>query len=254
MVRFDFITFVIASLIDAVGTDGSVTEKLKEIASGRWEPKSHALAGSRSQMKSLKVPVAKTLCGRNQFILWQIAIGVDGETEVPQQEIKVWEVCEYSEISRVLDRVIFLHQSYSDETIGRCRQRSLADDDDRKQVLPARFEDPSLQAIKSARPSADLDVRTVDQDIIEMTNKFYALTEPVVRSILSKDLSAEFPFDLSKEEARIIRHYRTASLTLGRSGTGKTTCLVFKLVGKYLASKAVADERPVRQVSYETTV
>ena len=177
---------------------------------------------------------------------------MDGETEVPQQEIKVWEVCDYSEISKVLDRVIFLHQSYSDETIGRCHQRSLSDD--KKQVIPARFGDSSLQAIKSARPSADLDIRTVDQDIIEMTNKFYALTEPVIRSILSNNPSAEFPFDLSKEEARIIRHYRTASLTLGRSGTGKTTCLVFKLVSKYLASKAVADERPVRQVSYETTV
>ena len=80
-------------------------------------------------------------------------------------------------------------------------------------------------------------------------DKFYALTEPVIRSILLNDLSAEFPFHLSREEASVIRHYRTASLILGRSGTGKTTCLVFKLVGKYLASKAVVDERPVRQVS-----
>lgn len=80
-------------------------------------------------------------------------------------------------------------------------------------------------------------------------DKFYALTEPVIRSILSNDLTAEFPFDLSREEAQTIRHFRTASLILGRSGTGKTTCLVFKLVGKYLASKAVVDEKPVRQVS-----
>ena len=82
-----------------------------------------------------------------------------------------------------------------------------------------------------------------------LIDKFYALTEPVIRSIISNDLSAEFPFDLSGEEARVIRHFRTASLILGRSGTGKTTCLVFKLVGKFLASKAIADERPVRQVS-----
>ena len=85
-------------------------------------------------------------------------------------------------------------------------------------------------------------------------DKFYALTEPVIRSILSSDLSAEFPFNLSREEARVIRHFRTASLILGRSGTGKTTCLVFKLVGKYLASKAVVDERPVRQVSYNRLI
>lgn len=47
----------------------------------------------------------------------------------------------------------------------------------------------------------------------------------------------------------MIRHFGTATLILGRSGTGKTTCLVIKLVRKYLASKAIVDERPVRQVS-----
>ena len=71
------------------------------------------------------------------------------------------------------------------------------------------------------------------------------------RAILANDLSAEFPFDLSEEEVRVISHFQTASLILGRSGTGKTTCLVFKLVGKYLTSKAVMGERPVKQVSYK---
>ena len=83
----------------------------------------------------------------------------------------------------------------------------------------------------------------------QFADKFYSLTEPVIRSILANDLLAEFPFDLSKEEARVIRHFRTASLILGRSGTGKTTCLVIKLARKYLSSKVVMDERPARQVS-----
>jgi len=73
----------------------------------------------------------------------------------------------------------------------------------------------------------------------------------MIQSIIANDLTAEFPFDLSSDEARIVSHFQTASLILGRSGTGKTTCLVFKLVGKYLASKAIAGERPVRQVSQE---
>ena len=72
-----------------------------------------------------------------------------------------------------------------------------------------------------------------------------------MHSILSNDLSAVFPFHLSREEVGVIRHFRTASLILGRSGTGKTTCLVFKLVGKYLASRAVADEKSARQASYK---
>lgn len=81
-------------------------------------------------------------------------------------------------------------------------------------------------------------------------DKFYALTEPLFRAVVANDLSAEFPFDLSTEEARVISHFQTPSLILGRSGTGKTTCLVFKMVGKYLTSKLVMGELPVKQVSY----
>lgn len=79
-------------------------------------------------------------------------------------------------------------------------------------------------------------------------DKFYAFTEPFIRSILAKDISAEFPFDLSQDEARVINHFQTASLILGRSGTGKTTCLVFKLVAQYMARRRVQGERPKRQV------
>ena len=68
-------------------------------------------------------------------------------------------------------------------------------------------------------------------------------------AILANDLSAEFPLSLSEEETRVVSHCQTASLILGRSGTGKTTCLIFKLVGKYLTSKTVMGERPVKQVS-----
>ena len=80
-----------------------------------------------------------------------------------------------------------------------------------------------------------------------MANKFYALTKPVLRSLIANDVSAQFPFDLSEEEVRIIKHFHTSSMILGRSGTGKTTCLIFKLVAKYLASKTT-DEKPIQQV------
>ena len=79
-------------------------------------------------------------------------------------------------------------------------------------------------------------------------DKFYAFTKPLMRAIIANNLTAEFPFDLSTEEFKVINHFDTASLLLGRSGTGKTTCLIFKMVSKYLARKAIVDEKPIRQV------
>ncbi|KAL9606788.1 MAG: hypothetical protein Q9179_000078 [Wetmoreana sp. 5 TL-2023] len=81
-----------------------------------------------------------------------------------------------------------------------------------------------------------------------MANRFYTLTEPMFRSVLAHDLLGEFPFNLSGDETRIILHFDTSSLILGRSGTGKTTCLVFKLLAKYAAGSAVIQERLPRQL------
>ena len=41
-------------------------------------------------------------------------------------------------------------------------------------------------------------------------------------------------------------HFLTPAFILGRSGTGKTTCLVYKLVGRYLFSRE--NVGPLRQV------
>ena len=45
------------------------------------------LAGSKKQRKDFKVPIAQTSCGQDQWILWQITIGMDEEKELPKQEI-----------------------------------------------------------------------------------------------------------------------------------------------------------------------
>ena len=73
-------------------------------------------------------------------------------------------------------------------------------------------------------------------------------TQTVIDNLVSQNLGAEFPFVLRKEELKIIKNYRTSTLILGRSGTGKTTCLVYKLVGRYLAYNSLYHGRPRRQV------
>lgn len=117
--------------------------------------------------------------------------------------------------------------------------------------VPHSFDISSQNSTQPPR-SIKLDVRIVDQDTIDMANKFYALTAPLIGSVLNNDLTAEFTFDLSQDEINVIKHFQTASLILGRSGTGKTTCLVFKLVGKHLARKKLDDEQRIKQVSYVT--
>ena len=52
--------------------------------------------------------------------------------------------------------------------------------------------------------------------------------------------------DISAEEVAVVNHSLTPAFILGRSGTGKTTCLVYKLLGRYLCSRENVE--PLRQV------
>ena len=132
-------------------------------------------------------------------------------------------------------------------------------------MVPARFEE-DIQEIPKISEDGAVDVRVLDHDTIEMASmsppllsrfrvtnlykdKFHAFTEPLIRSVFTNDLNAELPLDLSNDEGDVINHVGTSSLILGRSGTGKTTCLVYKLVAQFLAGKRLKDQKPKRQVS-----
>lgn len=80
------------------------------------------------------------------------------------------------------------------------------------------------------------------------SDKFYNLTGPFLKSIVNDHSDEEFPFDLSPEELEIVKHFSTSSLILGRSGTGKTTCLLFKMLAKHRARQSGSDEQQARQV------
>ena len=55
-----------------------------------------------------------------------------------------------------------------------------------------------------------------------------------------------YPVSISAEQASVVDHFLTPAFILGRGGTGKTSCLVYKLVGRYLYSKE--NMIPLRQV------
>ena len=82
-----------------------------------------------------------------------------------------------------------------------------------------------------------------------MADKFTAFTKPVGDSFLANNVNAEFPFDPSPEEIEVIKHSESGTLIMGRSGTGKTTCLVQKLVRNFTARNLIVGQAPARQVS-----
>jgi len=74
------------------------------------------------------------------------------------------------------------------------------------------------------------------------------MTVKILDSLFSDPDRTEFPFEISREEMEIVKDSNSAAFIIGRSGTGKTTCLLFKLLCRNIASRALNNERPVRQV------
>ena len=179
------------------------------------------------------------------MILWQVDFALDDASQTQTQLVKIWEIGTKVELQQTIDRVIVLQSSYSDKHCQNCQLKQLPDAN--KSYIPTAF--PETAGPEESEPQDQaLDIRTVDRDVLEMANRFYKLTEVMISSVLANDLMAEFPFDLSGEEARVIFHSGTSTLILGRSGTGKTTCLVFKLIARFAAGRTLAEERSPRQL------
>ena len=196
------------------------------------------------------------------MILWQVDIETDVDSQILRQIVRVWAVGKAAVIDKTINRVIMIQKTFTDKHVQRCRQKPIRSDG---KLIPLCFDDRSSADKAESEHSTKLDVTDVDPETVDMASKsllsplekrntnstkdkFYALTKPMVRAIITNNLAAEFPFDLSTDEFRVINHFETASLILGRSGTGKTTCLIFKMVSKYLARMSMSGVKPIRQV------
>ncbi|KAF3112336.1 hypothetical protein TWF706_010923 [Orbilia oligospora] len=66
--------------------------------------------------------------------------------------------------------------------------------------------------------------------------------------ILQGGHQAEVPFVVSPEEEFIVNYFDSSLCILGRSGTGKTTCLVFRLLASYIRDRLMNNDKEVRQI------
>ncbi|GAB1522822.1 hypothetical protein RhiTH_005946 [Rhizoctonia solani] len=76
--------------------------------------------------------------------------------------------------------------------------------------------------------------------------KYIPLTKSLYNSILA-DMDAVLPIILNPDEKAIVRHQGT-SVVIGRSGTGKTTALVYKMRANAQVAEVSDDAEPLRQL------
>ena len=227
------------SLKGSLKTREALSAKLKTLAAGylNWK-----IAAGSQEAPRVPLKIAK---GRsNMDFLCQIDLAPGPELNMEQQVIKIWAIGSQSTFSIIADEVAKFQKSYSQEHVNNCLEAGVLV---RGKQDPIVYQRPgNTQAFQG---STDLDIRLVNQDFTDTFNKSFTVTEEMLQSIIDQDLAAEFPFDMSEMELQIIQHSGTPTLIMGRSGTGKTTCLVFRMIHRNFATLRASPESPARQVS-----
>ena len=169
--------------------------------------------------------------------LWQVDVVFDSIEDMKQQVIKIWTIKFRKLIRFVIKKIMLYQKSLLDATIARCL--------DVNAFLKMWNHHDNSMIFKVC---VNLNIKLVDQKFIDTFNKFFIVIEILLQSIIQQNFNVEFSFDLFSNEMRIIQHFHTSTFILERSDIEKTTCLVFKMIAKYLASCRVSSQKSSRQI------
>jgi superfamily I DNA/RNA helicase len=160
-------------------------------------------------------------------------------------------VIDQKDIPKAIEHVVLVHRSQIQNPDDGGHFSKFPTKDASGINIPTEFHLTATGSRKENRPctgSHPVSITVAERKSLELYNKFYEFTQPVMQSFVSKSLLAEFPFDASPEEMEIIKHDQSGTLIMGRSGTGKTTCLVQKIVWNCTAQRSVIGQAPIRQI------
>ena len=177
------------------------------------------------------------------------AINRSDNSGVYTDVIRLWDfTLRHDEVPRMIDRIsIACTRGQSSTVTKKLKVQNTVKTEDGKR-LPRLYyhENQSVTQVKnSASHQADMSNNTLffppaspnDREFHIL--KFYALSNAMAKCLLqSKSLNFDFPFQVSELEHRIIRlttEPAASILLLGRSGTGKTTCCLYRLWSKFRA-------------------
>lgn len=222
---------------------GTIEDMLSTLANGQRH--TEGLAGSKPIRELLKVPLFLNYCGADRFIVWQVDVDISYETKVSSQIIRVWDIVKASEIDILVEHVAVVQSQWTPEKANRCRPGPI---NEKNQTVPISFIKDVYDATTDFRKQVGLDVRSRNQYFFRLIGKFFLFTEAFFHTQELKDVSPDYPYKLSPIERDIVCHSDTGSIIIGRSGTGKTTCLLYKLIGRNLASKRFGDDSSLKQV------
>ncbi|KAL7417496.1 hypothetical protein BDY24DRAFT_411475 [Mrakia frigida] len=202
------------------------------------------------------VPIYEAKLSRDLRIVWSIDIYTDQANGVDHQAIKIWAILNHRQIANRIWQKLVDHPSR--RTAEYCFRRNLnINNRSRDPHAPATFKTETSQIVDTPDgPILDPDVLS-DDDFLELHHllaleKFTPCTASTFLAFQSVAANSHF-FTLAPKEQEIMNH-KGACFVLGRGGTGKTTCMLFKLLGTEAKSSHGLSRKPRSLFSTQSPV
>ncbi|CAG8552607.1 4844_t:CDS:10 [Diversispora eburnea] len=208
-------------------TMDAVMKQFGKIASGEWNK--YVLL---NKIKSHNIPVfeVKVLDNSELRIIWQVDYGFSMRCHLLTQFVKIWAVTTNQE--EICNTLAKAHDVYTEEHVRRC---SIKQKEDIVLPMMSYEEEEEIKSIYEKIDSTEMDdERLLEVHKMLVTDKFIPLSSNLLKSLVKN--AHEFTFHVSKTEYEIIKN-PTSSIVIGRSGTGKTTCIVFRQIASYLTNQ-----------------
>ncbi|KAF8595241.1 P-loop containing nucleoside triphosphate hydrolase protein [Ceratobasidium sp. AG-I] len=224
-----------------------IHKKIKELSLGQFTFDNHRNLHGTSQ----HIPLfrARVLPNVNVRIIYQIDVLPDPAGSFDHQVIKIFGIIPRAQVDynfwvKASARFVRANPLYK----LRCTYRLPAGANDK--YRPAMFPHEEYGLGISNQESGYLlnDLDTSEMEAIqEITMERFAPLNKSLYNSVAADLDMAFPMVLDEHERRIVNH-TGASIVIGRSGTGKTTALIYKMRTIDQANTTQGGQQSVRQL------
>ncbi|KAG0703072.1 hypothetical protein DFH29DRAFT_804090 [Suillus ampliporus] len=210
-----------------------IVKKIKHLSHGHFSSDNH----KRLNGPDAGIPIFEAKMTKDLRLVYQIDCVSDQDGEV---SVKVYGIYKHSELGRIWNALGNHLACKGSEYRRRCIFRTKAVDN---VILPASFPPAEPEPEIPANP---LDLGAKDMDHVEC---LYTLASPLEKYITFSQVSlianqdVHHVFMLSPPEQKVVE-CTTSCYVLGRSGTGKTTTMLFKILGIQRAWESSAVDMP----------
>ncbi|PCH33046.1 hypothetical protein WOLCODRAFT_62498 [Wolfiporia cocos MD-104 SS10] len=209
-----------------------IIKKIRELSNGHFsDDNQKALTGTETE-----IPIYEAKMTRDSRLIYQIDCVPEFESDVERQVIRIFGIYTHAQLDRRFWDGVGHHLGRKGkEYKKRCtfRSRPSKSGEYANVILPASFPSPEEVPAPAEPPVSQLpDLHRDDLEKLHevlVLEKYVTFSQALLNSILA-DQDIVHVFDVSPQEKQIIEH-PLSCYVLGRSGTGKTTTMLFKMLG-----------------------